>query len=208
MTTSEILTKLEGTLSQEGVRVEALRENGENLYIRAQRVSPGVPVAFLVKAIAGTLRRYHETLREVILEEYDPGEGIPTPQEPSPEFQKVLNHKPQGGPGRVHDIPGLDLRGLERAEAVRALETAHRIWSGQGHHFFLLRGTDEDAVGRAWEKWKHHYELVSSSTAETIDGIEALVVTLKTADKPATAQGRSVLWMPARVLLVEGPQGE
>ena len=205
MTTAEILAKLEGTLSQEGVKVEALRESGENLYIRAQRVAPGVPVAFLVKAIAGTLRRYHETLREVVLEEYDPGEGIPTPQEPSPEFQKVLNHKPQGAPGRLQDIPGLDLRGLDRAEAVRALETAHRIWSAQGHTFFLVRGIEEDPVGRAWDKWWHHYDLVRSSLPENVDGVQALAVTLKTADKSGTAHGRTVMWMPARVLLVEGP---
>lgn len=37
------------------------------LLVRARRTGPGTPVAFLVKALEGTLRRYHPDLTEVEL---------------------------------------------------------------------------------------------------------------------------------------------
>ena len=75
MTPEEIVEKLRPTLRQEGLEVDFLGREGAIVNIRAKRVSPGVPVAFLVKAIAGTFRRYLPEIEDVCLAEYDPGEG-------------------------------------------------------------------------------------------------------------------------------------
>ena len=201
MTTAEILAKLEPTLAHEGVVVEVLRESEENLHIRAKRIAPGVPVAFLVKAIAGTLRRYHENLREVVLEEYDPGENIPVPEEVSPEFDKVLKHRPSAvSTPQSQEWMGLDLRGSDRAHAVRALETAHRIWSAQSLDRFLVRGLDEDPVERAWLKWSTFYDHVKSSHPGPGPG-ELVIHLENVCSDQACLEGRSILWMPGRILV-------
>lgn len=198
MTVEEILAKLQGTFEQEGVHFEVVGHEQDRLLVRARRSGPGTPVAFLVKALEGTLRRYHEHLKEVELVEYDPGEGSSTPEVPSQEFDKVLKHKAAPSKLNLPEVPGLDLSGCDRAEAVKALEQAHKIWSGQGVQRFLIKGLSEDPVQRAVEKWRTFYELTESTDLEG-DG-NVLRVVLKGATSKHFPQ-QETLWFPARLML-------
>ncbi|MBX3167878.1 MAG: hypothetical protein KF760_10720 [Candidatus Eremiobacteraeota bacterium] len=199
MTVDEILARLEATFEQEGVRFEALGSQEHRLLVRAQRTGPGTPVAFLVKALEGTLRRYHEHLREVELVEYDPGEGNPTPEVPSQEFDKVLKHKAAPSKLNLPEVPGLDLRGCDRAQAVKALEQAHKIWSRHGVERFKIRGLKEDAVRKAVEKWRTFYEEAETTELES-DG-DTLRVVLKGA-RAGEFPAEEMLWFPARLMLM------
>jgi hypothetical protein len=209
LTTDEILAKLQPTFDHEGLDVEVVRESGESLHIRARRTSPGVPVAFLVKAIAGTLRRYHESLREVVLEEYDAGENIETAKaEDSPEFAKVLQHRPHAvpAPAKGAEWMGLDLRGSDRAEAIKALEYAQRIWTEQERDRFLVRGLEEDPARRAWEKWSSFYsDLIYSS--HPVEGGAMVVHLRESCRDPGCLKDLPVLWMPAHILVPQLPPG-
>jgi hypothetical protein len=194
----EIIDKLRPTLEQEGVEVEILGVKGEQLEIRAKRVGPGVPIAFLVKAIEGTLRRYHSDIREVLLSEYDPGENIPKPAR-NPEFDKVLHARPQVASPPSAPL-GLDLSGLDRVLSLRALENAHRVFSGQGKASFMLKGLNEAPNRAAFDKWVSFYghgKRVSGSPDSDTSTVYL------TSDAPAAepAPPEEVLWMPARVLL-------
>lgn len=199
MTVEEILGKLQSTFEQEGVHFEVIGQEQERLLVRARRSGPGTPVAFLVKALEGTLRRYHEHLKEVELVEYDPGEGSSTPEVPSQEFDKVLKHKAVSSKLNLPEVPGLDLSGCDRADAVKALEQAHKIWSGQGVERFLIKGLSEDPVQRAVEKWRTFYELTESTEPEGNGNV--LRVVLKGAVAKDFPQ-HETLWFPARLMLL------
>ena len=199
MTVQEILAKLQGTFEQEGVHFEVVGEEQDRLLVRARRSGPGTPVAFLVKALEGTLRRYHEHLKEVELVEYDPGEGSSTPEVPSQEFDKVLKHKASPSKLNLPEVPGRDLSGCDRAEAVKALEQAYKIWSAQGVQRFLIKGLSQDPVRRAVEKWREFYEFTESTELQP-DG-DCLRVVLKGAPSKDFPQ-QDTLWFPARLMLL------
>lgn len=199
MTEQEILQKLESTFQQEGVTFEIVGREKQSLQVRAKRTGPGTPVAFLVKALEGTLRRYHAELREVELVEYDPGVGSATPESPSPEFDKVLKHK--AAPTRLNlpEVPGLDLSGNDRAQAVKALEQAQKMWSRQGIDRFKVMGLLEDPVRRAVDKWLNFYELSEFSELEADGNVLRIVLKgAKTREFPAG----ETLWFPARLMLM------
>lgn len=123
--------------------------------IRARRVAPGVPVAFLVKAIAGTYRRYLPEIEDVCLTEYDPGESIPTA--PSNTFEPVFNHKPGGVGLSAVGLPVLELSSLDRRQSVLALESFFRVWSNKSA-VLGVEGLEEGAPLRAATKWAAVYE--------------------------------------------------
>lgn len=154
MTAEEIVEKLRPTLRQEGLEVEFLGREGALVNIRAKRVSPGVPVAFLVKAIAGTFRRYLPEIEDVCLAEYDPGEGIGT--SPSKTFQAVLSHRPPVSSLILAGLPVADLSGLSRRDAVRALEGFVKMWAPRSP-VVAVAGLSEDAPRRAAQKWAEVY---------------------------------------------------
>ncbi len=154
MREEEIIEKLKPTLLREGLEVSYQGREGPIVNIRAKRVAPGVPVAFLLKAIAGTFRRYLPEIEDVCLTEYDPGEGIATAQ--SETFEPVFSHRPSSLAPSLVGLPVLDLQGLDRREAVRALERFTRAWKGRSA-LVGLRGISEDAPGRAARKWAAVY---------------------------------------------------
>ena len=154
MTPEEIVEKLRPTLRQEGLEVDFLGREGAIVNIRAKRVSPGVPVAFLVKAIAGTFRRYLPEIEDVCLAEYDPGEGIGT--SPSKTFQAVLSHRPPVSSLILAGLPVADLSGLSRRDAVRALEGFVKMWASRSP-VVAVAGLSEDAPRRAAQKWAEVY---------------------------------------------------
>lgn len=201
MTEEEILSRLQGTFAQEGVELEVLGRQQERLLVRARRFGPGTPVAFLVKALEGTLRRYHDSLREVELVEYDPGEGPSTPQSPSPEFDKVLKHRAATSlQARLPEVPGLDLRGCDRAQAARALETAHKMWTRQGVGCLRIRGYGQDAVARAVHKWLSFYGAARATEVEEEGDVLRVVLTEAPQTLPSLEE---TLWFPARLMLLE-----
>lgn len=154
MREDEIIEKLQPTLLREGLEVTYLGREGSIVNIRAKRVAPGVPVAFLLKAIAGTFRRYLPEIEDVCLTEYDPGEGIETA--PSETFEPVFSHRPISLAPSLVGLPVLDLRGLDRKEAVRAIERFVRAWKSRSP-MLGIRGLLEDAPGRAARKWAAVY---------------------------------------------------
>jgi len=137
------------------LEVHYLGQEGSVVNIRAKRVAPGVPVAFLVKAIAGTYRRYMPEIEDVCLAEYDPGESIGTA--PSETFEPVFQHKPVAPALPAEGIPVVNLAGLNRRDAVRALENAFAVWKDKSP-LLGVTGLEEDAPGRAAAKWASVYE--------------------------------------------------
>ena len=197
MTPDQILHKLEPVFAQEGVAFEILGSEQQRLLVRARRTGPGAPIAFLVKALEGTLKRYHESLQEVELVEYDPGQGSATPEKPSPTFDKVMKHQAPAARLSLPEAPGLDLRGCDRAQAVRALEQAHKMWSRQGTQRFKVRGLSEEPVQRAFEKWRGFYDQVESVEQEDEDVAR---VTLRGASGAFPEE--ETLWFPSRLMLI------
>ena len=199
------MDKLRPTLQQEGVEVEVLGLKGEQLEVRARRFGPGVPIAFLVKAIEGTFKRYHPEIREVLLSEYDAGENIPKAAR-NLEFDKVLHAKPSQSPASPNPSGwlGLDLSGLDRANAARALENAHRVFSGRNVLAYLVKGLGESTNRAAFDKWVSFYG--HGGRVRTNGDPDSAAVYLGDAlpdnEPPSDAE---VLWMPGRVLLTEGP---
>ena len=154
MTALEIIEKLRPKLRAEGLEVDFVNQDGAIVNIRAKRVAPGVPVAFLVKAIAGTYRRYLPEIEDVCLTEYDPGESIGTA--PSETFQPVFQHKPVAAGLAVLGLPVLDLSGLDRRQAIQALESFFRVWSPKSP-LLGVEGLSQDAAQRAMKKWASVY---------------------------------------------------
>jgi hypothetical protein len=154
MSPEEIIDKLHPTLRQEGLEVDFLGREGDIVNIRARRVGPGVPVAFLIKAIAGTFRRYLPDVADVCLVEYDPGEGIETA--PSDTFAPVFAHRPAVSSLALAGLPVVDLSGLNRRNAVKAIEGFLKIW-GSRSPLVALAGLEEDAPRRAARKWLSLY---------------------------------------------------
>lgn len=222
MTTEEIVAKLAPMFAQEGLELEIVAQEGQNLNVRARRVASGVPVAFLLKAMAGTFRRYHSEIREVVLIDYDPGDQKFAVAPANPDFDKVLRHGSKNhqdgktfadlGPDK---IPALDLRGCTRQSAVRALQTARKIWSSPG--VFAVRGLADEAVARAFEKWKHHdgdvaHQLEIQSEGSDLGDLSLLVLTVApdllqtwSLVQSSTFRTDRLQWMPAKIILTDEP---
>lgn len=155
MKPEEIIEKLRPFFEQEGgLEIDFLGLDQGVVNIRARRVAPGAPVAFVVKAMAGTFRRYLPEFQDVCLVEYDPGEGIGT--KPSPTLAPVFAHRPAGTAIAVKGVPVADLSGLTRRDAVRAIEGFFKIWSSRAP-LLGLQGLQEDAPRRAAAKWAEVY---------------------------------------------------
>lgn len=152
----EILEKLGQTFENEGLEFELVGIEGSTANLRARRLRPGVPVAFMVRAISGTFRRYLPAIEDVCLLEYDPGEEGARSTRSSPEFEKVLRHRPIMEAPAPQGIPTLNLSGLDRRQAVRAIEAFVKMWKQRAPRV-RLRGVEEDAPGRAAARWADHY---------------------------------------------------
>lgn len=141
------MSRIAPALEEQGVEVEVTGLEGSTLVLRARRTAPGMPVAFLVKLIEGTYRRYLPEITRVRLEGYDPGPGRPPPPPAPP---------PAAGP-RVRGLEGVDLAGLDRARAARALESFVAVMLPRGARRLKVCGLADPAARRAAEKWAHFY---------------------------------------------------
>lgn len=154
MKSREVIDKLRPTLIKEGVEVDFLSREGALVNIRARRVGPGVPVAFLVKAIAGTYRRYVPGVEDVCLAEYDAGEDVPIA--PSETFEPVFKHSATVHALLLRGTPVVDLSGLGRRDAIRAIEGCVSVWAERSP-LMGISGLTEDAPLRAAKKWASVY---------------------------------------------------
>lgn len=189
----EILEKLRPALEQEGLEAELVGIEGSTLNIRVRRTGPGVPVAFMVRAISGTFHRYLPEIQDVCLVEYDPGEQQ---LKSSPEFDKVFKHRAKSAVPAPRGIPGVDLSGLSRAEAVRAIEAFVKMWA-QKVDRIKLAGLEDDAPLRAARKWADHY----SDQYHSIDKENGLW-TVHFNQPQQAAPDEPVEMMPGSILLI------
>ena len=138
----EIMRRLEPVLVAQGLRVEVVGQEDGVIRLRARRVGPGATLAFMVRALEGTFRRYLPDFREVVVDAYEgppePGSGPPKPPVAGPAFQ---------------GLPGLDLAGSGRSEAARALEAFAGMAQRRGETRFRLCGLVEADPRRAALKW-------------------------------------------------------
>lgn len=199
MNAEQIIDKLRPTLRQEGLEVDYLSREGGVVNIRAKRVSPGVPVAFLVKAIAGTYKRYLPEVEDVCLAEYDPGESIATA--PSETFEPVFKHRPPMADLTPNGVPVVDLSGLDRRQAIQAIENFVKIWKERSP-LLALQGLDEDATMRAARKWAAVYREEYREIIEVSGSRWEIVLAADPAIKQLRAEGEEV--MPARIFLTNG----
>lgn len=199
MTAPEIIEKLRPKLRAEGLEVDFVNQDGAIVNIRARRVAPGVPVAFLVKAIAGTYRRYLPEIEDVCLTEYDPGESIGTA--PSETFQPVFQHKPMAPGLAVMGLPLLDLSGLDRRQAIQALESFFRVWSAKSP-LLGVEGLSEDAAQRAMKKWASVYRDEYFKVEEVSPGRSNIIVSNDDPKSISTILERAEERMPGKIFLL------
>ena len=198
MTALEIIEKLQPKLEEEGLEVEYLGTEEGIVNIRAKRISPGVPVAFLLKAIAGTFRRYMPEVTDVCLSEYDPGEQIPTA--PSATFDPVFQHKPVSPALSLRGVPVVDLHGLDRRQAVKALESFFKVWKSKSPVLGVL-GVQQDPVMRAVEKWGSVYREDFRELARTSDERWNIYLSEPEQAESLLSQGDEV--MPGKIFLTD-----
>lgn len=199
MTAPEIIDKLRPKLREEGLEVDFLGQDGPIVNIRAKRVAPGVPVAFLVKAIAGTYRRYMPEVEDVCLAEYDPGEAIGTA--PSETFEPVFKHKPVAASLEVVGLPIVDLSGLDRRQSVQALENFYKVWSPKSP-VVGVEGLTEDAPLRAIKKWASVYRDDYSETQVVSDGRWNIIVSANSEDRVKEMLSRDEERMPGKIFIL------
>lgn len=152
----EILEKLRPATEQEGLEVEFLGISGNTLELKARRRQPGAPTAFVIKAIEGTFRRYLPEIAAVRLVDYEPGTPAKAPPAQETGFAPLFRPGPKAPMPAPRGIPGVDLHGLDRADAVRALEAFMDVWGPRVDRVKLV-GLEEDAPRRAAEKYLHVY---------------------------------------------------
>jgi hypothetical protein len=199
VTAPEIIEKLRPKLREEGLEVEFLGQDGPVVNIRAKRVAPGVPVAFLVKAIAGTYRRYMPEIEDVCLAEYDPGEAIPTA--PSATFEPVFQHKPVAAGLELVGLPTVDLSGLDRRQAVQALESFYKVWS-QKSPVVGVEGLTEDGPLRAAKKWASVYRDDYSETQVISDGRWNIIVSANSEKSVNEMLSKDEERMPGKIFIL------
>jgi hypothetical protein len=205
VTAPEIIDKLRPKLREEGLEVDFLGREGPVVNIRAKRVAPGVPVAFLVKAIAGTYRRYLPEVEDVCLAEYDPGESIGTA--PSETFEPVFQHKPVAASLGLVGLPVIDLSGLDRRQAVQALESFYKVWSKKSP-IVGVEGLTEDAPLRAMKKWASVYRDDYSETQVVSDQRWNIIVSANSEDAVKDMLSKDDECMPGKIFILLAEDSE
>lgn len=207
----EILGKLSPAAEKEGIELEfsGLGED-EVVEVRARRVATGAPVAFLIKAVEGTFRRYYPEVPGIRLIEYDPGPKTLRSQKARPiedtGFASLARHKAPALPP-PKGIPAIDLHGLDRKQAIRVLENFVDLWGPRDVDRVKVIGLTEDAPGRAIKKWLMVYpDWVQSKHLDNGDP-DVLVIHLKQAcSNDACSAGDEVERMPGKILMMYEPE--
>lgn len=184
----DIVLRLKPVLDEQGLELEVTGADGGTVLLRGRRVRRGAPIAFMVKAVEGTFRRYLADFQDVRLEAFEE-----LPQAPEP---------PAAGPG-FQGLPGIDLSGADRAEAARALETFAVLARRRSVPRFKIHGLGEDAALRAAQKWRDLYAADLRSVHPDEGSSDRWIVHLDDeCQDPACCAGAQEEILPARVLLV------
>lgn len=171
--TQEILTKLKEVLGKEGLRIISCQpEDGtSSIHINMERFAPGLPAAFMVKALQGTFRRYGNPEAEVILDDYIVlPEAKNRPSESSEQLKEDIVSglkgeqsfaKVTGGHKLFKSAAGLKLEGGSAQDYSAALELFMQMMQRRGIEEFAVYAADREAlrVLRQWgginEAWIH-----------------------------------------------------
>jgi hypothetical protein len=202
VTPREVIDKLYPTLLQEGLEVDFLSQEGSLVNIRARRVGAGVPVAFLVKAIAGTYRRYLPDVKDVCLAEYDPGVDIPIA--PSETFEVVFKHSAAVHALLLGGLPVVDLAGLGRRDAIQAIEGCVSVWGGRSP-IVAIQGLTEDAPLAAAKKWSAVYRDGYKEIKKLSPGRWEITFGDGNAQQIADLKAKGDEIMPGRIFLTNFP---
>jgi hypothetical protein len=202
MKPEDVIEKLHPILRQEGLEVDFLSQEGPLVNIRARRVAAGVPVAFLVKAIAGTYRRYLPAVEDVCLAEYDPGIDIPIA--PSKTFEAVFKHSAAVHALLLDGTPVVDLAGLGRRDAIRAIEGCVKVWGGRSP-LVAIEGLTQDAPRRAARKWAAVYRDDYKEINEISPDRWEITFGVDKGRQIAELKARGDKVMPGRIFLTSAP---
>lgn len=105
-----ILDKLQVIFDEQGLKVTLVELRGDQIILDIERLSPGMPVAFMVQAIGGTFRRYMPQIQQAVLGKY---QGLP---EPVPEPNQAAPAEPLF---RFRALPEVDLDKISDKLAAR-----------------------------------------------------------------------------------------
>lgn len=138
-TPQSLLARLQPVLEEEGLEIQVVDLRDGLVHLRGRRVSPGVPMAFMVRALEGTFRRYLSGFKGVVLDEWEDLEERKTP--------------PRALGPIMRGLPGLDLTGTDRREAASALDIFAGMLRRQGARRARLLGVGQGGAEQALEKW-------------------------------------------------------
>lgn len=207
----EILAKLGPAAEHEGIAMEFSGLGADDVVeVRARRIGTGAPVAFLIKAVEGTFKRYYPEVPGIRLVEYDPGPKTLRSQKTAriedTGFASLAKHKAPSLPA-PKGIPAIDLHGLDRKQAVRVLENFVDLWGPREVDRVKVYGLAEDAPGRAVKKWLMVYQDWVQSQHLDNGNPDVLVMHLKqVCSDEACAAGSEEERMPGKILLMYEPE--
>ncbi|MGM9992368.1 MAG: hypothetical protein ACI376_05920 [Candidatus Bruticola sp.] len=172
-TPEEILNKLTKTFNDEGVRFTSFSFDKElnRLNVSLERFAPGLPTAFLVKGLQGTLRRYLDPQAEVVLNNYSTlPEASQNHSQSSKHLKSDLLTKLTHSQASVFKgTPCLDLRGASAQDSASGLESFVKIVTKQNlqYCFLYLDAQNSRRVARQWAA-------INGAEVSQVDSVEQL----------------------------------
>lgn len=155
-TADEIIKKLENILSDEGLKITAFafRDGSKEFHISMKRFAPGLPAAFMVKGLQGTLRRYLDNKIDVVLDDYEAlPESERQPSHSSEELRQAVLNGPAGSL-RFENTPLLKFsaQNTDRRAAAEALENFVRLIKRRGLEAFGVECPSEASL-KVLKQW-------------------------------------------------------
>ncbi len=154
LTSLEIIKEIQPILQQENMELTILGESNDLVKIGIHRTGPGSPVAFMVKAIEGTFKKYHSSINKVELASYEPNDHAAIASDLT---EKILHPETSGVAMKVQGNPILDLSDQNQKDSLSALEAFLRMWS-QSVSILGVAGISETGPSNAIKKWSTHFE--------------------------------------------------
>lgn len=155
-TADEIIKKLENILSDEGLKITAFafQDGSKEFHISMKRFAPGLPAAFMVKGLQGTLRRYLDNKIDVVLDDYEAlPESERQPSHSSEELRQAILNGPAGSL-RFENTPLLKFsaQNTDRRAAAEALENFVRLIKRRGLEVFGVECPSEASL-KVLKQW-------------------------------------------------------
>ena len=214
-TADEIIKKLENILSDEGLKITAFafRDGSKEFHISIRRFAPGLPAAFMVKGLQGTLRRYLDKEIDVVLDDYEaPPESELRPSHSSEELKQAILNGPAGSL-RFENTPLLrfSAQDTDRRAAAEALENFVRIVKRRGLEAFGVECPAEAAL-KVLKQWCaiNGARLHKKADSENIYIISREAAGESYRDGCEAACGRDIKFdvMPADILVMTPKSGK